>query len=255
MQEFETTLCSIVMPAYNSERSISRAINSVLRQENAEWELVICDDCSSDRTAQIVEEFQSRDSRIRLIQLTANQGPAIARNTAIASTSGRWLFFLDSDDYWLPQKLGKSIEFAMRTGSAMVFGSFQFERSGWPLRPVVIPVPDELTYEECLRGNQIATSSVVIDRNVLSSFSFPESSAPEDYSAWIRILKSGLVARGMQDSLVVYSRNSKSDSSNKFKMAFRVLKILWREKGPNLARVAVLFLIYVWRGIVKHLRF
>ena len=104
-------LVSIIMPAYNAEKYIEEAIQSVLKQTYTNWELIIVNDCSTDKTEQIIKKYQEQDQRIRLCSLTKNQGVANARNTAIKNAVGRYLAFLDSDDIWLQEKLEKQINF------------------------------------------------------------------------------------------------------------------------------------------------
>jgi teichuronic acid biosynthesis glycosyltransferase TuaG len=76
-------LVSVISPSYKSERFISLTIESVLNQTYQEWEMIIVDDCSPDNSNKIVEEYCKKDSRIKLIKLEKNSGPAVARNKAI----------------------------------------------------------------------------------------------------------------------------------------------------------------------------
>lgn len=109
-------LVSIIMPAYNAEKYIEEAIQSVLKQTYTNWELIIVNDCSTDKTEQIIKKYQEQDQRIRLCSLIKNKGVANARNTAIKNAVGRYLAFLDSDDMWLPEKLEKQINFMKKNG-------------------------------------------------------------------------------------------------------------------------------------------
>lgn len=98
-------------PAYNSAKFIAEAISSVREQSFEDWEHIIVDDCSSDRTVDIVREIERVEPRLRLIELEENSGPAVARNTAISAASGRYIAFLDSDDIWFRDKLKRQIDF------------------------------------------------------------------------------------------------------------------------------------------------
>ncbi|GJD50023.1 Undecaprenyl-phosphate 4-deoxy-4-formamido-L-arabinose transferase [Methylobacterium crusticola] len=95
---------SIVVPAYNAERFIARTLDSALAQDYASTEIIVVDDGSTDRTAEIVESYRAADARIRLIS-TENQGVAAARNTGIAASRGSLVAFLDADDLWARNKL------------------------------------------------------------------------------------------------------------------------------------------------------
>src|SRR5690242_3582884 len=103
------------MPAYNSERFIAEAIESVLAQTYQDLELLVIDDASTDNTLKIVEEY-SDDPRLRIVVQPCNSGPAAARNRATEMASGRYIAFLDADDTWTPVKLSRQIAAMSRNG-------------------------------------------------------------------------------------------------------------------------------------------
>jgi glycosyltransferase involved in cell wall biosynthesis len=100
---------SVIIPAYNAEAFIGETLASVQGQTFTDWEVVVVDDGSGDRTANIVIQLQSTDPRIRLIHQT-NQGVSAARNLGIAQSQGDILAFLDADDQWLPSKLSAHLQ-------------------------------------------------------------------------------------------------------------------------------------------------
>jgi len=91
-------MVSIIAPVYNVEQYLEACIDSVLRQTNADWELILVDDCSSDHTAEIAGRYVEADQRIKLIKLNHNYGPAHARNVGMENSRGEFLAFIDSDD-------------------------------------------------------------------------------------------------------------------------------------------------------------
>jgi len=101
-------LVSIIVPAYNAEKYIADAIESVLRQTYPYFELIIVDDASTDRTAEVVQSFS--DQRIKLIRHTSNKGPGAARNTAIEAARGKWMAVLDADDQWKANRLKRLVQ-------------------------------------------------------------------------------------------------------------------------------------------------
>ena len=104
-------LVSVIIPAYNAEKYIKDAIDSVLKQTYPYFEIIVVDDASQDKTVEIVRSF--KDERIRLIQHEKNQGPGAARNTATEAAKGRWIALLDADGQWHPQRLEKLIPLAV----------------------------------------------------------------------------------------------------------------------------------------------
>jgi glycosyltransferase involved in cell wall biosynthesis len=107
----KTGLATIMMPAYNAERFIVEAIESVLAQTYPDWELLVVDDGSTDRTAELVSGFD--DPRIRMIR-QQNGGESVARNTALENTRGEFLAFLDSDDQYLPNHLEETVQYLLQ---------------------------------------------------------------------------------------------------------------------------------------------
>jgi len=99
---------SVIMPAYNSEKYISEAIRNVISQTFKDWELVIVDDCSTDKTLEEISEF-THDDRLKVLHNKRNLGTARSRNLAINESEGDYLAFLDSDDYWAPDKLNRQV--------------------------------------------------------------------------------------------------------------------------------------------------
>ncbi len=102
-------LVSVIMAAYNCEAYIGEAVASVLAQTYQNWELIVVDDASTDRSAEIVQEFASRDARIRLLRNERNVGPVASRNRAIATARGEFVAILDNDDVARPERLTLSI--------------------------------------------------------------------------------------------------------------------------------------------------
>jgi teichuronic acid biosynthesis glycosyltransferase TuaG len=136
---------SIVTPAYNAAAYLPQTIDSVVRQTYGRWEMLVVDDCSTDRTRSIVEDHSARDARVRLIAQARNGGPARARQAAIEAASGRYIAFLDSDDCWLPAKLERQLDFMQRSGVAFSFTAFRRVSADGSMLGRVIGVPARLT--------------------------------------------------------------------------------------------------------------
>ena len=96
---------SIITPTFNSERFIAETILSVQAQTYQDWEMLIVDDGSTDKTLEIISSFQENDSRIKIFKNETNRGSAYSRNIALQNAKGKWIAFLDSDDIWHPEKL------------------------------------------------------------------------------------------------------------------------------------------------------
>src|SRR5579885_3353969 len=118
-------LVSIITPAWNAAAFIGEAIASVRAQTMPDWEMLVVDDCSTDRTAQAVEHAAATDSRIRLLRQPKNGGPALALQAWLDRADGRFIAFLDSDDLWLPGKLERQLQFMLQKRAALSYTAFR----------------------------------------------------------------------------------------------------------------------------------
>jgi glycosyltransferase involved in cell wall biosynthesis len=110
---------SIVLPVFNGEKTINDAINSVLGQTCVNFELIICNDASTDNTHELLTKID--DARVRVINNISNLGEGLSRDKAISHSVGKWLAFIDADDVWLPERLEKMTDIAKREGEAFIF--------------------------------------------------------------------------------------------------------------------------------------
>ena len=114
---------AIVMANYNGARFIAAAIESVIRQTLASWELIVVDDASSDDSVAIAEQFAAGDPRIKVVTQRVNRGPAAARNRALELVSAPWVAIVDSDDLIPPQRLQYLLQRARAAGAAIIADS------------------------------------------------------------------------------------------------------------------------------------
>ena len=200
---FTEGLVSIIMPAWKAELYISDAIRSVIAQTYQNWELLVVDDCSTDGTIGVVEKFCEMDSRVILLKQSSNQGPACARNVGIEKARGRWVAFLDSDDLWSRSKLKEQLAFHKSSGAVISFtGYSRFKADGRCGR--VINVPPKLNYHQLLGDTCIATSTVVVDRNLSGEFFMQETVYYDDFVCWLDLLREGKFAAGLDQPMMKY---------------------------------------------------
>lgn len=115
----ESPTVSVIVPAYNAERTILVALNSVLDGSRKDVEVIVCDDASTDATACVVESIH--DGRVQLLRNSENRGEGASRNRAISRARGRWIALLDADDAYDPERLGALLRVAINHPNAVVF--------------------------------------------------------------------------------------------------------------------------------------
>lgn len=204
---------SIIMPAYNCERFIRRAIASVQNQTYKDWELLITNDCSSDSTVEIITSKMSEDNRIKLFNNPKQSGAAASRNRSVKNASGKYIAFLDSDDIWKPNKLEKQIAFMERHNYFFTCTSYdKIDENGNKLGVIIPSI--SVDYEGLLRrcpGN----STVIYNSEKLGKFSVSLIKKRNDYLMWMQVIKKAKKINGLNEVLSSHRIVSNSISSKK----------------------------------------
>ena len=200
---YTNKLVSVIMPVYNAEKYLEETLDSVLNQTYEDIEIICVDDMSSDGSRDILGKYKEKSKKIKTIYLTENAGVANARNVAIQNAEGRFIAFLDSDDVWLPEKISRQINFMLDNQYEFTFTSYRFIDADSNLMNTIVKAKRELTYNKLLKHNAIACLTVGIDRNYVNDIYMPKT-RHEDYAAWLRILKKGYKAYGLNELLALY---------------------------------------------------
>jgi glycosyltransferase involved in cell wall biosynthesis len=206
---------SIVTPLYNSAEFIADTIRSVQAQTHSNWEMLIVDDFSTDNGADIVRLFAENDKRIKLISLDENCGAAVARNKAIEVASGEFIAFLDSDDLWKPQKLEKQLFFMKENNYSFSFTSYEIINDAGVDLKQVIKADKLITYSRALRRNPIGCLTAMYSVTALGKVYMPLIRKRQDQGLWLKILREGTIAYGLNEPLALYRLRKNSISSKK----------------------------------------
>lgn len=186
-------LVSIVTPCHNAEFTIASTIESVLVQSYPYWELLIVDDTSSDKSADIIKKYTQKDSRIKYFKTNQPSGsPSLPRNIGIENANGKYIAFLDADDIWLPNKLEKQVKF-MEVNKYDLSYSF-YEKMDWQgcRNNRIIKTRDTTTYNKLLKSNSIPCLTSMIRKDVIENIRFKQI-PQEDFCFWLDILKKVLL--------------------------------------------------------------
>jgi len=244
-------LVSIITPAYNAESTIEETIKSVIAQTYKSWEMIIVDDCSVDKTADIVKKYSEKDQRIELIELGINHGVANARNVAIKKAKGRYMAFLDSNDLWTPNKLLKQIDFMREKAHCFSYTAYEIiDKDGRELNKIV-PASLQQKYKNLLKQNAIGCLTVMIDAKEIANIEMPLIKH-EDFALWLTILNKGYVAYGLNENLAKYRKLDDSLSFNKFKTVGWVWRIYRENQNIGFARSSVYLVHFVARSLMKY---
>lgn len=222
---------SVIMPLYNKENYVSRAVQSVLSQSLQDFELLIVDDSSTDSSVAVVQEFD--DSRIRIIR-QENQGPGGARNTGVIEAQHEWVAFLDADDAWADCHLYELAEIIRHYKSVGIVCTRSTEintRTNKHTEVAVIPKRwsrMEVNYFECAshKSGFIHSSAVAIRRDVFDTVGyFSNYRRGEDQEFWARVCLSYTCAASDRPSSFYYRGTGgimEQDWANKTGISTRV---------------------------------
>lgn len=178
-------LVSIIMPSYNTAPYISDTIKSVLNQTYKNWELIIVDDCSDDKTEAVLTEF--KDERIHFFKNERNSGAAVSRNRALREAKGQYIAFLDSDDLWYPEKLEMQIAFMEKNGYYFSYTNYEEIDSDGNITGVRVTGPKKITktgmYNYCWPG----CLTVMYDTEKVGLIQIKDIKKNNDYAMWLKI--------------------------------------------------------------------
>ena len=226
-----------------------KAVESALNQNYEKLEVIIADDASTDDTCELVQNLD--DPRIQLIERTENGGAAVARNTAIRAATGRYIAFLDSDDYWLPDKLQIQIRTMQERPSSFSCADYIVRAKN---KEMLMAMPEEINYRKLLRGNAIHTSTVIYDSEKLGKNYMPGLRLAEDYATWLNLLQRCAAALIIRQPLAYRIRRSNSLSSGLVVMKYFTYKVYRETQGLSVSTS----LYYLFRalppGLWKRLR-
>lgn len=244
------SLVSIVTPSHNCSEFISETILSVLSQSFSDWEMLIVDDCSTDSSVEVIQEFVEQDSRIQLIKLSENSGAAVARNRAIEAAQGRYIAFLDSDDMWLPNKLERQLAFMQASNYPFTFAAYdKVDESGQVFGHV--GVPEKVSYADLLKMCSIGCLTAIYDTEYSGKVYMPLIRKRQDLGLWLKLLKLTDYAYGLNEPLGQYRVRPDSISANKASAAKFTWRLYREVESLNLLKASYYFSHYAVRGVLR----
>jgi len=241
-------LVSIVMPSYNSEKYIRASIESVLNQTYPYWELLIVDDCSTDKTVEIIKSF--KDDRIKLFQNQTNSGAAISRNWALREAKGRWIAFLDSDDIWLPSKLEEQLKFMADNNYSFTYTDYRICLNGkW--ENVIHTSPNKINFRKIKKYCYFSTITVIYDASKVGLIQIGDIRKNNDYAMWLKALQKVDAYRYPKCLSYYIKHNDSITSGSKFKLIKWHYVLFKNECGYGKIHSAILTIRNLWYGFWK----
>lgn len=176
---------SVVIPMYNRENTIERAILSILNQTFLPMEIIVVDDCSTDGSVRIVREIRKRDRRVRLIHLRKNSGAQAARNCGIKAAKGEWILFLDSDDELTHNALETQREAIEKNIGYDVFYGDYYRRENDKEKYINCRMKrkEGIFFPEMLWGSKVLFPGLLVRKKALEDIGLLDENVPA-YQEW-----------------------------------------------------------------------
>lgn len=250
-EKTEMDLVSIITPTWNCEKYIAETVSCVLAQTYTHWELIIVDDCSHDRTREIIYPYMKKDSRIRYVRNEKNIGAALTRNYALRLAKGRWIAFLDSDDLWHPFKLEKQIKFMEDNEYSFSYTNYCEVDESTRAIGTYVSGPKHISklsmYNYCWPG----CLTVMYDVRKVGLIQIPDIKKNNDYAMWLRVVKK-TDCHLLNENLAKYRIRSGSISNHGYVELIKWHYRLFHEaEGMGLLLASVNVVRNLFFGVIK----
>ena len=225
--ENKKTEVDIILPNYNSSEFIETTIASVISQTHKNWNLIIVDDCSDEKTKKILNKY-SQNKDIQIVFLDKNKGAAFCRNNALELSKSEYVAFLDSDDVWFPDKLTKQINFMKKNNYDFTYTNYtpyKGEESIDMSNQNSIQPRENYNFDSFIKDTSIATSTMMIKGELARKYKFTDTKICEDYFYKCSILKEIGYAYCLNESDTLYRIRKDSLQSKKFRNLYWIWKI------------------------------
>ena len=242
-------LVSVIMPYFNDEDNIEKAVKSVLAQTYKKIELIIIDDENSLISQKILSNLKKKFKKIILISTLKPSGVSMARNKGIKKSKGDFIAFLDSDDLWKKEKIKKQLKFMKKNDLDICYTDYLAINDS---NKIIYKVrtPKNLSYKDLLSECRIACSSVLLKKKLLKKNRFKNFKTKEDYMLWLDLSKKGYKLSGINKFLCIYRVRPNSLSNLHLNKLYSAFKIYSNQLNYNLL-FSVIFVIRLYLNAFK----
>jgi teichuronic acid biosynthesis glycosyltransferase TuaG len=214
---------SIILPNYNSSKTIVATINSIIQQTYKHWELIIVDDCSDKKTKNILSKYK-KIKKIKIFYLNKKKKAGYCRNLAIKNSKSYYVAFIDSDDLWGKNKLKLQIKFMQKNNYFFTYTNYKTFKINSSIKKNII-VPEKFNFDSFVKNTSIATSTMIVKRSTANRIKFSNTKICEDYFYKCQLLRRTGVAYCYPSCLTEYQIRSGSLQSNRIRNLYWIWKI------------------------------
>jgi len=213
---------SIIIPFYKNLQYLSQSIHSVINQTYKNYEIILVYDNTDKSDLKFIKNKFKNFKKLKIIINKKNLGVSKSRNIGLKNSKGKYIAFLDSDDYWKKNKLKTQIDFMKKNSVDFSYSSYEILTLNSKKKH---NVKNTYSYNQLLQKCDIGLSTVIIKSKLIKIGKFPLLKTQEDYALWLRYLRKGVKLMGINKSLVYWRDTPGSLSKNliqKLKDSFKV---------------------------------
>ena len=240
------SLISVIMPYRQKREYVHKAIKSVLGQTYKKFELIIIFDDEKKDDLNFIKSITKNKKKIKIIINNKNIGAGPARNKGIKKAKGKYIAFIDSDDFWKPNKLKKQIKFIESNKHKFIFSSYLIKDEN---KLKIRYAKKKLNYNDLLKSCDIGLSTVMLEKSIVPKNVFPKLNTKEDYVAWLKICKKRITAHGQKDIFVIWNNTKNSLSKPLMRKLIDAFKVYYSYEKLSL----ITSLIFVFRLSLNYL--
>ena len=253
MTDNKTPNISILMSVYNGEKTLEKAIDSILSQSYRDFEFIICDDASSDAGAAILEKYREKDERIVLLKHTENCGLAASLNDCLALARGKYIARQDADDISMPNRLEATLKYLEETDAPYVgAGIYVFDDEGVFSKRLF---EEKITKHIIAKKNPFFHPTMMFKKEILDGVSgyrvAEETRRTEDYDLVMRLAAKGFIGRNLQEYL--YYVYEPMDAYLRHTRKTRKYEIRTRWRGLRLMKSPFYDYVYLIKPVIMSL--
>ena len=207
------SLVSVIMPYYDKKNYFLESINSVLNQTHTNLEIIIIYDDKNKNDLEYIKSCIKNDTRVKIIFNDENKGVSYSRNKAISVAQGKYIAFLDCDDYWKVNKTEVQLKLMATQGYDFSHTTYHVINKDGKIIST-FKASERLKYNKLLKSCDIGLSSVILKRELLNDIKFPELKSKEDFVLWLSLAKKSVVLFGIDKPLMFWRQTPNSLSSS-----------------------------------------
>lgn len=235
-------MISIILTYYKKKNFIKRCLDSIVDQTYRNFEVIMVYDDDKKEDLKYIKKISKKISRFKIIINKKNIGVAKSRNIALKNSKGKYIAFLDCDDYWRKDKLKQQINFMERKKLLFTHTSY-YVVNEYENRIGKLEAKKSLNYNDLLKSCDIGLSTVVLDRKLLKIANFPNIKTKEDYALWLSFARNNIHIAGINKYYSSWRKNKNSLSSNLILKFVNGFKVYYKYEKKNF----ILSLLYTAR--------